>query len=205
MSSISLSNINTPSTGLNISGGNMSTPSTNILCGRFYLNQNWTPAISGWNYLPGNSISLATDVPPSVNSVVSATNSATQITLNNSNGLLYIPKTGSYNINFIILGATASATTTNLYELSLNTYFSPAWPATGQVAKSYGTGTANALNGIGASVLGRGSCVTFGVEGGINYTGPLVGGTVIAPLVYCPGSLTFNSMYLTVSMLQSYS
>lgn len=183
MSSINLNVISTSSNGLRLTNGPIVKDSTKELSGRFFLNNNWTCA-TGWNYLPGGTVQLANDVPPSINALVASTNSTSQITFNTSNGLINFPFAGKVRLNAWTT-TTADATTSNNYELRLSCYASPAWSVIGQSAKTYGVGASvAALAGNVSATLKKQNLVTVGIESGIDWTGVVSAGTQIALLVY---------------------
>lgn len=202
MSTTTTSTILTSPSGLNVKGGPIVKDTTKEVNGRFYLTSAWSLQ-QNWNFLPGASIGLAQDVPPSINAVVSATNSATQITFNSSNSRLYFPFGGKVRINFWS-ASNAQVSVNNSYELRICTYASPAWSAAGQGAKTYGAttlsndssnGGANGLAAFAQARLAQSNLITTGVESGINWSGIIGPQTEVAILVYAGGTaMTFPAV-----------
>ena len=195
MSATTIASILTSPNGLQIKGGPFIKDATKELSGRFYLTSNWALS-NGWNFLPGGSIGLAQDVPVSINATVASTNSSSQITFNSSNSHLYYPYAGKIRIN-AWASSNATISTSNGYEFRICTFASPAWPATGQAAKTYGTigqsndssnGGANGLANYAQSRLKQANFVSYGLESGIEWDGIVSAGTEIAILVYSSGS-----------------
>ena len=189
--------------------GSISTLTANLMASsiaaafsaRFYLSTAWSITSTGWQYLP-NTFSIANDVPPNLNAIVASTSSTSSIVFNTSNSTVVVPQSGLYHFNIFGLGLPSSSSTGS--ELRLHTFSSPAWPAAGQAAKTYGVtaGSANSLAGSTQSILSTGVYSNATGENFCSWQGALCAGTAVVPLFFCLGTGTVGiaGIYIQVHM-----